>query len=113
VTRAIPWPTSFRTLPHAQPEHSEHAMLRGVAGCSCCSPFRSLGPGALRHSASGFFLPTTPYALGICPEVSSEQPFCFNSQQATGGGAARCGRRLSSALVRMILQVNAGLAASR
>ena len=36
--RAIPWATSFRTLPHAQPDRSEHAMLRGVAGSPCCSP---------------------------------------------------------------------------
>jgi hypothetical protein len=58
--RAIPWATTFRTLPHSQLEPLEHAMLRCVASYQC-SPVSLTLPRRTSQRV-GVLPPTTPCA---------------------------------------------------
>jgi hypothetical protein len=59
ASRAIPWGTSFRTLPHTHVKHPKHAKLRHMAGSHALAVFAHLAP-AHFGTASGFFMTTIP-----------------------------------------------------
>jgi hypothetical protein len=60
--RAIPWGTSFRTLPHEQLKQPEHGMVRRVAPAYPCLAilFSDLAPAHSSRRVGVFFIPTKP-----------------------------------------------------